>query len=241
MSPAFPHGVAVVIPAYNESARIAATVAAAAALPDVALVVVVDDGSADDTASVAQAAGAQVVRSPRNEGKAGALERGAQAAAEQDPAGGPSRPLLLLDADLGDTARAAGVLLDPLRAGSADVVIATLPAQPGGGRGFVVRLARDGIREATGYEAAQPLSGQRALLRPAFDAAVPLARGWGIEVGMTIDLLRAGYRVVEQPVELRHRVTGSDVRAQVHRARQFWGVWRALRARGVGPALPIPQ
>jgi glycosyltransferase involved in cell wall biosynthesis len=241
MSAAFPDGVAVVIPAYNESARIAATVAAAAAIPDVALVVVVDDGSTDDTASVAEAAGAQVVRSPRNEGKAGALERGARAVAKDDPTDRPARPLLLLDADLGATAVAAGALLDPLRVDAADVVIATLPAQPGGGRGFVVRLARDGIRAAAGYDATQPLSGQRALLRPAFDAALPLARGWGIEVGMTIDVLRAGYRIVEQPVDLRHRVTGKDFHAQVHRGRQFWGVWRALRSRGVGPVLPIPR
>jgi glycosyltransferase involved in cell wall biosynthesis len=238
----FPVGVTVVIPAYNESARIAATVRAAQRIDGVVHVVVVDDGSTDDTATVAGAVGADVVRAPRNEGKAAALERGARAATAREQRDGVTgRPLLLLDADLGDSATAAGALLEPLRTGRADVVIATLPAQPGGGRGFVVRLAREGIRDATGYESTQPLSGQRALLRPAFDAALPLARGWGIEVGMTIDLLRAGYRVVEQPVDLRHRVTGKDFHAQVHRGRQFWGVWRALRSRGVGPALPIPR
>jgi hypothetical protein len=152
-----------------------------------------------------------------------------------------SRPLLFLDADLEQTASAAAPLLDAVRDGRADVAIATLPAQPGGGHGFVVNLASTGIADATGWTPTQPLSGQRALTRDAFTSALPLARGFGVEVGMTIDLLRQGYRVVEVPVELRHRVTGRDLRAQRHRARQFWAVWRALRARGVGPRLPIPR
>jgi hypothetical protein len=123
------------------------------------------------------------------------------------------------------------------------MTIATLPPQatPAGGRGFVVRLARDGVAEATGWTQEQPLSGQRAITRAAFSAALPLAAGWGVEVGLTIDVLRQGLRVAEVPVDLHHRVTGTDWRAQAHRARQFWDVWRALRARGVGPAVPVPH
>lgn len=235
-------GVAVVIPAFREEDRVAATVASAAQIGGVDLVVVVDDGSDDATASVAEAAGAAVVRAPTNRGKAAAMELGAdEVARREDAAGVPHRPLLFLDADLEDSAAAAAPLLGPVRSGAADMAIATLPAQPGGGHGFVVRLARDGVRQATGWEPAQPLSGQRALSREAFQAARPLAPGWGIEVGLTIDLLRQGFRVVEVPIEVRHRVTGSDWRAQLHRGRQFWAVWRALRRRGVGPALPLPR
>jgi hypothetical protein len=237
-----PDGASVVIPAYREEARVAATVAAAARIPHVDLVVVVDDGSDDATAEVAEAAGAVVVRAGANAGKAAAMERGADAVAAREQAAGLSpRPLLFLDADLADTALAAAPLLDPVRAGEADMTIATLPAQPGGGRGFVVRLARDGVRQATGWEPSQPLSGQRATTRAAFEAGRPLARGFGVEVGLTIDLLRAGFTVVEVPVDLRHRVTGTDWRAQRHRGRQFWAVWRALRSRGAGPVLPLPR
>ncbi len=236
------HPAAVVIPAYEEESRIAATVRAAAGISHVDLVVVVDDGSSDRTAAEAADAGAQVVRASVNRGKAAAMELGAAAVAEFDQAADhPPRTLLFLDADLEQSASGAAPLLAALREGQADVAIATLPAQPGGGRGFVVNLASAGIAEATGWTPTQPLSGQRALTHDAFAAALPLAHGFGVEVGMTIDLLQQGYRVVEVPVELRHRVTGRDLRAQRHRARQFWAVWRALRARGVGPRLPIPR
>ena len=228
-----------VIPAYNEERRIAATVTGAARIAGVDLVVVVDDGSTDRTAAAASKAGADVVVAPANGGKAAAMELGADRVAAID-SGSDDHVLLFLDADLEESAARAEPLLAALADG-VDATIATLPAQPGGGRGFVVTLARDGIAEATGFVATQPLSGQRALTRQAFETARPLARGFGVEVGMTIDLLRAGHTVVEVPVDLRHRVTGKDWRAQVHRGRQFWAVWRALRARGVGPRLPIPR
>ncbi|HVT67541.1 MAG TPA: glycosyltransferase family 2 protein, partial [Trebonia sp.] len=103
--------------------------------------------------------------------------------------------------------------------------------------GFVVRLARDGIRSAVGFEARQPLSGQRCVSRAAFEAARPLARGFGVETGLTIDVLRAGFRVVEVEVGFRHRVTGGDLSGQLHRARQYRDVAMALAARRVPAAL----
>jgi hypothetical protein len=228
--------VAAVIPCKDEADRIAATVAAVQALPGVDLVVVVDDGSSDGTTQVAQAAGAHVVRHARNAGKAAALEtgvafiRGEEAAAP--PVGGP-RHLLFVDGDLESTAANLGVLLGPLREGTADMAIATLPPQrvAGGGHGFVVRLARQGIADLTGFVAAQPLSGMRALTAEAFTAGLPLAPGWGVEVGLTIDVLTAGLRVVEVPCELQHRVSGRDWRGQLHRAGQYRDVWRALAVR----------
>jgi glycosyltransferase involved in cell wall biosynthesis len=217
---------AVVIPAKDEALRIASTVAAARAVDGVVLVVVVDDGSSDATASVAAQAGATVVRHPRNRGKAAAMESGAAAVTD------PALHLLFLDADLGDTAREGALLLAPLHAGTHDVAIATIPRAPGaGGHGFVVRLARNGIARRTGFVATQPLSGQRALTRAAFDAVLPLARGFGVEAGMTIDLLRNGFRVVEVPVPMAHRVTGTGWRDQLHRARQLRDVARALATR----------
>ncbi len=227
-----------VVPARDEQARVAATVEAARAIPAVDLVVCVDDGSRDGTAQVAARAGARVVRHPRNRGKGAAMASGAAAvAAAEQHDGGADRPraLLFLDADIEGTAAAAVPLVAPVLAGVADMTIATLPVQrsAGGGRGRVVRLSADGIRRATGWSPTQPLSGQRCLTRPALLAALPLATGFGVETGLTIDLLRAGFRVREVEVALHHRVTGRDWRAQLHRGRQWRDVARALRARGV--------
>jgi len=227
--------VAVVIPAKDEQQRIAATVAAARTIPGVDVIIVVDDGSHDDTARVARSAGATVVRHAQNRGKGAAMRTGAAVVSGLDTRDGRKKPrhLLFLDADLEETAKAGDALVAPIRDRSADMTIAVLPQQlrAGGGFGFVVRASRDGIRKLTEFEPTQPLSGQRCLTRAAFDAARPLAPGFGVETGLTIDLIRKGLRVVEVPVPLRHRVTGRDVRAQWHRAVQYVHVARALAVR----------
>jgi len=229
-----PADLAVVIPARNEAERIAATVKAALSLPGADLVVVVDDGSADETAAIAAGAGARVFRHARNRGKAAAIETGAEVVRLLESESGASVPrhLLLLDADLGETAAEAGPLAEPVRAGTADLTIAVFSNRVRkGGFGVVTGASGAGIERATGWRPAQPLNGQRCLTRAAFDAALPLAAGWGIETGMTIDLIRRGLRVTEVEVPLAHRATGSDWHAQLHRARQLGGVARALAER----------
>jgi glycosyltransferase involved in cell wall biosynthesis len=226
-----PGAFAVVVPAKDEAERIAATVAAAQRIPGAKAVVVVDDGSSDDTGRRAAAAGADVVRHSRNRGKAAAMATGAEHVATLQDGG--RWALLFVDADLEDSAVETAPLTVPVLAGEADMTIAVLPAQKaaGGGRGFVVNLSRSGIERATGWTPTQPLSGMRCLTRDAFEAAKPLARGWGVETGLTIDLLRAGFRVREVPCALHHRVTGKDWHAQLHRARQYRDVWLALAVR----------
>jgi glycosyltransferase involved in cell wall biosynthesis len=228
--------IAVIIPAKDEERRVAATATAARSLPGVDLIVVIDDGSTDGTSYAAERAGAVVLRHAKNRGKAAAMETGAAAVTAVDlreGRGDAPRHLLFLDADLGETAAGAAPLVGPVVEGEADMTIAVLPPQKraGGGHGFVVRLSRKGIRRATGFEATQPLSGQRCLTRAAFEAALPLAHGFGVETGLTIDLLDKGYRVQEVECDLHHRVTGKDWRAQVHRGRQYTHVAAALAVR----------
>ncbi|HEY0618593.1 MAG TPA: glycosyltransferase [Kribbella sp.] len=232
--------VACVIPAKDEVDRIAATVDAVHKLAGVDLVVVVDDGSTDGTAEAAERAGAVVVRHEKNRGKAAAMETGAAAVAERD--GARARHLLFLDADLADSAIGAEPLIEPVQSGQADMTIGTLPAQvradgsKAGGHGFVVRLARSGIEQATGWAPEQPLSGQRCLTRTAFEAALPLAGGFGVETALSVDLGRKGFRIIEVPIDVRHRATGTDLRGQLHRGRQFLHVRRALAARSALPS-----
>jgi glycosyltransferase involved in cell wall biosynthesis len=224
-------GVVVIIPALNEEVRIGATVGSARTLPGVIHVIVTDDGSTDETSAQARAAGAQVVRHPKRRGKAAAMTTGASAAVD---AGYGEAALLFLDADLEASAANAGPLIAPVINGSADMTIAVLPpAVGGGGHGFVMRLATSGIYQATGWRPSAPLSGQRCMTRVLFDSVLPLAPGFGVETGLTIDALRNGARVKECPAELGHRVTGTSLRDQRHRARQYRDVWRALASRRV--------
>jgi hypothetical protein len=218
--------VTVLVAARDEEERIAETVAALRReLPD-AVVVVADDGSRDDTAAFAEAAGARVVRLPRR-GKGQALVLGEQAA--------PPGSLLLCDADIRGPVAA-------LTESTADLAIAAFGERRGGGIGVTKGVARELIRRLTGFVAREPLSGQRFLSVRARERCFPVAAGFGCEVGMTVDALRAGLAVEEIELPLEHRVTGRDVRGFVHRGRQLAHLLLALGPQGrnhLGLRLPI--
>ncbi|MDO8915417.1 MAG: glycosyltransferase family 2 protein [Coriobacteriia bacterium] len=219
--------VVALIPAHDEAERIATTVAATARIAGVDRVLVIDDGSADDTAARAEAAGAEVLRLGRNVGKGAALDAGL--ASVRDDA----HVVLLLDGDLGESASQGERLLGPLLRGEADMTVATFPRPTGkAGFGLVKGLARAGIRTlgGQGFEPTAPLSGQRALGRTALDAVTPFAFGYGVEVALTVRALRAGLRVVEVPTEMSHAATGRDVAGFAHRGVQFAHVARAIVA-----------
>lgn len=225
--------VAAVVPAKDEGDRVAATVTALLALDEVALVIVVDDGSSDETVGHAAAAGAIVVRHPVNRGKAAALETGvARLAEEETRTDAEPHVLLFADADLAESAAHLAPLMSPVLQGSADLAVANIPRSASSlGSGRVVRLARAQIEAMTGRTIEQPLNGMRVMTRETFAAATPLASGWGVEAAMLVDVLRAGRRVVEVPVELTHRRTGSDLKGRIHRAMQLRDVSTALLAR----------
>jgi Glycosyl transferase family 2 len=195
----------VVVAARDEAERIGAAVRRLRrALPGVAIVVA-DDGSRDETAAVAEQAGARVLRFARR-GKGQALSL-----AERELAPGP---LLLCDADLdGD--------LTPLVETGADLAVARFADRQGGGFGIAKAVARALIRLRSGFDAREPLSGQRLLSEAARSACFPLAAGFGCETRMTIDAVRARLRVVELELPLSHRPTGRDVAGFVHRSRQL--------------------
>ncbi|MGB3764719.1 MAG: glycosyltransferase family 2 protein [Ornithinimicrobium sp.] len=223
-------GVVAVIAAKDEAQRIAATVRSlASGVSYIAAIVVVDDGSRDLTSTIAREQGAHVERHRSNRGKAAAMATGARVAKVMHP----DAAVLFVDADLEESAAALGVLCLPVMRGEADMTIAVLPPQraAGGGFGLVTGLAAKGIEDLTGWRPSQPLSGMRCVRRSTLDDALPLARGWGVEVGLTVDVLRGGGRVHEVPCELHHRVTGKDWRSQLHRARQYRDVWIALARR----------
>ncbi len=216
-----------VVAARDEGDRVGPTVEAIRSLPEVDAVVVVDDGSRDATAPLAQAAGARVLVAPRSRGKGRALERALDMVSAD--------VYLLLDADLGASAKEASWLLEPVVAGKADMTVGVLPPQRGhGGFRIVKRMVGMLIRGLSGFRAAEPMSGQRAVSGEALTAVRPLAAGFGVELGMTVDAVRAGLRVVEVTVEMEHAPTGRDLQGFLHRLRQGLDHLRAALPRAVG-------
>ena len=109
-----PARVAALIVASNQARRISATVRGALAIPAVDLVLVIDDGSTDNTQELARAAGAVVVRHSHHRGRAAALETGVSVAGMRDEPGKPERHLLILDGGLGNYSVGAAPLVPAL-------------------------------------------------------------------------------------------------------------------------------
>lgn len=222
--------VAVVIPAYNEAERITATVQATLAIAGVERVVVVDDGSTDNTAKIAKRAGAEVISKPHKRGKGAAMGSGV-AYLRKSAQPGADYLLLFVDGDLGASASACEVLIEPVASGRCSMSIAVPPAFKGaGGHGFVLGTARKAISEATGWEPQAPLSGQRCMNSFVFEACKnQLSRGWGVETWLSVKALEAGFTVLEVPCSITHRVSVNNLAGRLHRLEQFRQVRKTTR------------
>lgn len=179
--------VSVVIPALNESARIASVVRHALADPATAEVLVIDDSSIDDTAALAREAGARVMTSTML-GKGASMRDGAFAAEHE--------LLVFLDGDLaGLQPGLVTKLARPIAEQQADFV----KARFGRSGGRVTELTAKPMLKVFFPELAhyaQPLGGliaaRRNLLR-----ALHFEDGYGVDIGLLLDAHRAGARLAE--------------------------------------------
>ena len=220
----------ILVAARNEADRIGATLEALASAFPGAQVVVADDASDDGTTDVALVHRAEVVSRGRPHGKGANVS--AAAASVLDRAGEPEPPVFLLcDADLGSSAAMLGRLVEAIEAGECELAVAAFRHRLGGGFGVALRFARWAIRRRCGALPVAPISGQRALRADAFRAVVPFASGFGMEVGMTIDAVRAGFRLREYELDLEHRASGRTLGGFIHRAVQLRDFARAYIAR----------
>ncbi len=211
-------GLTAIVAAHNEADRIGETVGALRdAFPGVR-VWVADDASEDGTAEAAMVAGAEVVRRGRSHGKGGNVSAAAEAALSAEPA---PRIVLLCDGDLGASAARLARLVEAVCEGECDLAVASFSRRLGGGFGVALGFARWAIRRLCGLETEAPISGQRALRVEVLRAALPFARGYGMEIGMTVDAARAGFRLREYELDLEHRATGKNLRGFLHRAGQL--------------------
>jgi glycosyltransferase involved in cell wall biosynthesis len=224
---------AVIVAARNEADRIGATLAALReALPGAALWVA-DDASSDGTAEAALATGAQVVSRGRPHGKGANVTAAAEAALSAGPA--PAL-VLLCDGDLGASAANLAALVEAVERDECDLAVAAFGRRIGGGFGLALGFARWAIRRRCGLETEAPISGQRAMPAEALRAVLPFARGYGMETGMTIDAVRAGYRLREYELDLDHRASGRSLAGFDHRGRQLLDFARVYVSRRGGKA-----
>jgi glycosyltransferase involved in cell wall biosynthesis len=231
--PAAGRSLAAIVAARNEADRIGETLAALrGALPGAALWVA-DDASTDGTAEAAMAAGAQVVSRGRPHGKGANVGAAAEAALSAEPV---PELVLLCDGDLGASAASLAPLVEAVERGECDLAVAAFSRRVGGGFGVALGFARWAIRRRCGLETSAPISGQRAMRAEVLRDVLPFARGYGMEVGMTIDAVRAGHRLREYELDLSHRATGRSLAGFAHRGRQLLDFGRAYRARGRGPS-----
>jgi len=221
-------GLAAIVAARNEADRVGETVRALRGAFPAAKVWVADDASADGTAEAAMLAGAEVVRRGRSHGKGGNVTAAAEAALGVEP---PPRILLLCDGDLGTSAGRLVPLVTAVERDECDLAVAAFSRRVGGGFGFALGFARWAIRRRCGLETEAPISGQRALRTEALRATLPFAAGYGMEIGMTVDAVRAGYRLREYELDLEHRATGRNLGGFLHRAGQLRDFARAYLAR----------
>jgi hypothetical protein len=203
--------VVAVVPAYNESGAIGRVVEEIrAALPG-AEIVVVDDASADDTAAVAEARGATVLRLPFNVGIGGAVQTGFRYALEQ----GFDRAVRL-DGDGQHDASEIPVLFAPLERGEADLVIGSrfvdgsTSYRPPLARRLGIRVFARLVSLLGGQRVTDTTSGFVAIDRAGIELFAREYPHDYPEVEATLVALRSGLRLSQVQVEMRERETGTS-------------------------------
>jgi glycosyltransferase involved in cell wall biosynthesis len=186
--------VAVVLPAFRAGARIADVIERVRRASPEATVLVVDDGSDDDTASRALSAGAAVASHDRNLGKGRALATGLDAAlALQGMAW-----TVTLDADGQHPPEAIPSLLGPLLAGRADLVVGARRRAAGAmplSRRLSNWLSSTLVSRAIGVRVPDSQSGFRAMTRAVVAAVRPRDRRYEFETEFLFQAAQRGYRI----------------------------------------------
>ncbi|HLE13550.1 MAG TPA: glycosyltransferase family 2 protein [Anaerolineales bacterium] len=189
-----PIKVVVVVPAYNEARFIGSTVIKA--INQTGCVIVIDDGSQDDTAEIARAAGAIVIQHAGNRGKGAALNTGLQAGRRFDP-----QAVVLLDADGQHRPEEMARLLEPIFLDQADIVVGS---RYGGKKSCVPgarilghRLFNLITRLVSGESVSDSQCGYRAFSARALEIVSFCSQGFSVESEMQFLAHEYGLRIQE--------------------------------------------
>lgn len=196
----------VVLPAKNESAAIGQTVHTIARLHPGAEILVVNDGSSDDTAATAEAAGAKVLCHPYSKGNGAAIKTGARAARGEI--------IVFMDADGQHNPDDISRLLDRMAEGHDMVVGARQKgSQASFGRGLANTVYNGLATWMTGHEVHDLTSGFRAVRSEKFrEFLYLLPNGFSYPTTSTMAFFRAGYSVTYLPIHAAKRIGKSHIR-----------------------------
>ena len=206
-----PNRIVAVVPAYNESGAIGGIVDEIRDFDPALDVVVVDDASTDETAAIAAAHGATVLRLPFNVGIGGAVQTGFRYALEYE-----YDIAVRLDGDGQHDPRELPKLLAPLERGDANLVIGSRFVDPGGSyrppfaRRVGIRVFARLVSLLGGQRVTDTTSGFMALDRVGITLFAEQFPHDYPEVEATLVALRSGLRLAQVQVEMRERETGSS-------------------------------
>jgi glycosyltransferase involved in cell wall biosynthesis len=221
------HYISIIIPAYNEADKIKDTLENIIDINEINEIIVVDDGSSDNTVEIASNIKndkVKVFKLDKNRGKGYALNYGLKISMKNADIIG------FLDGDLGSSSSEIKKLITPILNDEADVIIAKFPpAKKKGGLGFVKGLAKESVLDMTGVELDATLSGQRIFKKEVLERFDEIPFGYGVEVGMTIDILKHGYKIKEVLVNMTHSETGRNLKGFVHRGKQYYHIKKVLK------------
>ncbi|MDG5788676.1 glycosyltransferase family 2 protein [Evansella sp. AB-P1] len=207
----------IIIPAFNEAERIETTLNSLKNEKWVEKIIVVDDGSEDNTKIIAKRHCDELVIHDRNRGKSAAIYTGLSYV--------ESDFILLLDSDLGETVTEGRKLLSPVISKKADMTVAIFPHFSKRGFGFVKRRGQRVIYRETGYRITSPLSGQRCFHRSWIPYILSkTGYGFGLEMSLNLLFLKNGGVIKEVATSMNHRLTGKDFSGMYHRFKQ----WREM-------------
>jgi glycosyltransferase involved in cell wall biosynthesis len=196
-------GLIIVIPAYNEEVALGSVVLQARQFAE--KVIVVDDGSVDNTAAVAKMAGAEVVSLEHNTGKAYALLLGLKRAKELG-----CKVAIMMDADGQHHARHIPRIAALALNGEADLVIGSRFIEQNGRVPAYRRVGQKTLDIATNFGAKQKVSdsqsGFRALSRKALDYLDFKSDGYNVESDMIAHFTANGLVLKEVPIDIRYDV-----------------------------------
>ena len=196
----------IIIPAKNEGAVIGDVVSSVREIYRDAEILVVDDGSTDDTAKLAAESGARVVSHPVSLGNGAAIKNGARAAT--------GNVLVMMDGDGQHKAADIPSLIEKLDEGY-DMVIG---ARDSGSHAGVGRLAANGLYNVfasliSGHRILDLTSGFRAVRADLFNRFLYLLpNGFSYPTTITMAFLRSGYPVTFLPIEAEKRTGKSHIR-----------------------------